>query len=134
MPPNGGRARLTRNIASIVMDFDDVETLDLTPAAAVTTVTIDDLTGTDLKTAEADLGGADGQADTVVQNGTGGATTQGHPLGDAALVAGLKPSDDQRERARHDTLRLDTLAGNDCVTVAAANLPITPVIDLGADS
>ncbi len=135
MSPNGGRARLTRNIAGIVMDFDDVETLDLTTAGGSDTVTIDDLTGTDLKTAEADLGGADGQADTVVQNGTGGVDQlKVTRSGDATLVAGLKPTTIiSGSEPANDTLRLNTLAGDDSVSVAP-NLPITPVIDLGADS
>ena len=48
---NGNRVRFTRNVASIVMDLDDVEALNLLARDGADTVTVDDLTGTDLKSA-----------------------------------------------------------------------------------
>ena len=44
----GGHVRLTRDMAAIVMDLDDVERVDLRVLAGADTVTVNDLTGTDL--------------------------------------------------------------------------------------
>ncbi len=64
LSPNGGRVRFTRDIAGIVMDLDDVEALNALAASGTDTATVNDLTGTDLKTATFD------QAETVIANGT----------------------------------------------------------------
>src|SRR5687768_14349644 len=70
----GERVRLTRNIASIVMDLDDVERTKLRTLGGADTATVGDLAGTDLETVEADVsasdGGDDGEVDTVVARGT----------------------------------------------------------------
>ena len=45
---NGGRVRFTRNIGNIVMDLNDVERIDLNALGGADTVTVNDLSGTDL--------------------------------------------------------------------------------------
>src|SRR5215218_1636627 len=45
---NGGRVRFTRDVASIVMDLDDVETIDARTLGGADTVTVNDLSGTDI--------------------------------------------------------------------------------------
>jgi Ca2+-binding RTX toxin-like protein len=81
---NGTRVRFTRDIASIVMDLNGVETVDFNALGGADLITVDDLSGTDLTTVNvnlAALGGAgDGSADNVVVDGTNGS--------DAILVAG----------------------------------------------
>src|SRR5262245_51078630 len=71
---NGARSVFLRDVASIRMDMDNVEALDLTALGGTDTVTIDDMTGTDFKLADVDLqgpaGGGDGAVDTVTVNGT----------------------------------------------------------------
>ena len=52
---NGGRVRFTRNIAAITMDLDDVERATLKALGGADAVTVNDLTGTDLKTVQANL-------------------------------------------------------------------------------
>ena len=73
---NGDRARLTRNIASIVLDIDDVESVIVNVFGGGDVITVDDLSGTDVKAVVADLGliggGDDAQGDQVVVNGTNG--------------------------------------------------------------
>ena len=75
---NGGRVRFTRNVANIVMDLDDVETIDVNALGGSDTITVDDLSGTDAAQVDTDLasvvGGSagDGQSDTVIVNGTNG--------------------------------------------------------------
>jgi Ca2+-binding RTX toxin-like protein len=76
---NGSRVRLTRNVASIVMDLNEVERINLAELGGADVTTINDLTGTGVTDARIDLaaqpGGSagDGAVDTVVVNATTGA-------------------------------------------------------------
>ncbi len=45
---NGGRALFFRDVASVVMDMDDVEKIGFHAFGGADTITINDLTGTDL--------------------------------------------------------------------------------------
>src|SRR6185503_2060131 len=71
---NGSRARLTRNIAGITMDFDGIEGVAIRALGSSDAITVDDLDGTAVKTVDVDLGGfdgnGDGAADTETVNGT----------------------------------------------------------------
>src|SRR5262249_32463022 len=51
---NGSRVRLFRDVGSITMDMNGIEGLDLSTAESPDTVTIGDLTGTDLQKANID--------------------------------------------------------------------------------
>jgi hypothetical protein len=72
LSPNGQRVRFFRNVANINMDLNDVERLDLTALGGADNFTVEDMTGTDMRRADVDLGGADGAIDNVEVNGTGG--------------------------------------------------------------
>ncbi len=139
---NGSRVRLTRDVAAVTLDFNGVEGLAVNALGGEDTITVNDLTGTDLKHANIDLSGIPGsnagdeQPDTVIVNGTpkpdnvhlsadsGNVLVSG--LATQVQVAGSDPT--------KDTLQLNTLAGNDTVAVARdVNQLINPVIDLGAD-
>jgi Ca2+-binding RTX toxin-like protein len=67
---NGGHARLTRNVANITMDLDNVETIDVSAKGGADNITVGDLSKTDVNKVNIDLGGADGASDTVVLNAT----------------------------------------------------------------
>ncbi len=137
---NGSRTRLTRNVGAVTMDLNGIERAALRALGGPDTITVDDLTGTALKTVDVDLsaigGGGDGLADTVIANGTDRAdrvnVTRSREqvlatgLAAQARIAGSEPA--------NDTLRLNTLGGDDDVTVApdVADL-IAPLVDLGAD-
>jgi Ca2+-binding RTX toxin-like protein len=140
---NGGRVQLTRNIANIVMDLNDVEALLWTALGGNDTLTVHDLTGTDLTAVTADLastlGGAtgDGAADTVIVTGTAGndvvdvagSTTSVTVVGLAALVTVTNLE------AANDTVVVNAVGGTD--TVTAATLPggiAKLVLDGGAES
>ena len=69
---NGGHARLTRDVANITMDLDNVETIDVQAKGGVDLITVNDLSQTDVSKVKVDLGGADGAADTIVINATNG--------------------------------------------------------------
>ena len=136
---NGGRVRLTRNIGSVTMDFNDIEAAALRMLGGTDQVTLGDLAGTDLATADVDLGafagGGDGQQDTVVVNGRDKADDVVDVLrsGEQVHVGGLPLlTRIGNSESLNDTLRVNTLGGKDQVTVDPdAELLITPVIDLG---
>ena len=75
---NGGRALFTRNLGSIVMDVNDVETLDFNALGGTDQITVNDLTGTDVVEVNVNLAGTpggttgDGAVDAVIVNATGG--------------------------------------------------------------
>ena len=129
---NGGRLRFTRNIGSVVMDTDDVEIVNVNALGGTDTITVDDLSGTDVRELAGNLAGVlggtagDGQPDTVVVNGTDGSdviSIEGAAA--SASVTGLaaRVSITSSEPAR-DALVVDALAGDDIVDASA----------LGADS
>ena len=126
---NGGRVRFTRNLGNIVMDMNDVETLDINALGGTDTVTVGNLSGTDLVDVNVNLGGTiggtagDGAADTVIANGTNsgdiidvfGAGTSVSVLGLAARI------DITGSEGANDSLVINGLAGNDGIT--ATTLP-----------
>jgi Ca2+-binding RTX toxin-like protein len=124
---NGGRVRFTRNIANIVMDLNDVESIDLNALGGADTLTVGDMSGTDLVRLDANLaatgGGGDGQADTVAVLGTNGDDTiQVVGAGTSASVVGLPAQVNiTGSEGANDSLVLSALGGADGVT--ATTLP-----------
>jgi hypothetical protein len=120
---NGGRSRLVRDVAAVTMDTAGVERVDFNALGGADVVTVDDLSGTDVRQVNVDesatpgSGLGDGQADQVIVRGTdgndridvsgdAGAVDVG---GLAATVSVLHPEPAQ------DRLDVDTLAGKDAV-------------------
>jgi hypothetical protein len=61
---NGSRVRLFRDVAAVTMDLNGLERLELNALGGADTITVNDLTGTDLKATAIDLaatGGGDAQ-------------------------------------------------------------------------
>src|SRR6185312_9981002 len=75
---NGSHARLSRDVANVTMDLNGIERIQLNTLGGADTVTVNDLTRTDVTQVGIDLGaqpgtaGGDGAADTIVINGTNG--------------------------------------------------------------
>jgi len=67
---NGSHAMLTRDVGTVTMDLNNMETVDISAKGGADTITVDDLAKTDVKNVNIDLGGADNAVDTVVINGT----------------------------------------------------------------
>jgi hypothetical protein len=131
--------RFTRNIASIVMDLDGIEAASVNLRGGADILTADDLTGTDLATVAADLslgGTGDASADVVVVNGTDlPDVVDVSKVGSEVVTSGLHTQTRiVGSESTIDTLRVQTLGGNDDVTVApdVADL-INTIVDLGAD-
>lgn len=137
---NDGRIRLTRDIGAITMDLDGIETVDANALGGADTVTVNDLAHTDTDTVDTNLDAIDGtgdnQADTVIVNGTDRRDVV-HVTRSASQVLVAGPAAETRITGSEpalDTLRVQTLGGNDEVTVApdVGDL-IVPIVDLGAD-
>lgn len=138
---NGGRVRLFRNVANVVMDLDDVEALDLPVLGGADTVVVNDLTGTDVVEVNVILsatgGGGDAQPDSVIVNGTSTddvVLVIGDALGVAVLGLAAQVNITGAEAA-NDRLTINTLAGDDTVEasgLAADGIALTA--DGGADN
>ncbi len=125
---NGSRVRFVRNIANIVMDLDDVESIVARVLGGSDNVVVNDVSGTDLVNVAADLGGgADG--DNVVVDATNGddvATVIG--AGSTAQVAGLSALVSVSGSGAGDRLTVNALAGDDVIDasgVAANSIALT---------
>ena len=121
------------------LDIKNIQRLDLRALGSSDAITVNDMTGTDLKSANVDLGanggGGDGAADTVTVNATNVADrVRVTRSGSQVLTSGLSAQTTiDNSEPLNDTLRINTLDGRDSVTVDPdAELLITPVIDLGA--
>ena len=108
---NAGRVRFTRNVASIVMDLDGIEALNTRTVGGADVATVSDLAGTDVKTVDFDLGGADGQLDAVVAAGPGEFAFAG-----GALVKGVTARVTIAGADGADALRVDGTGPSDRVT------------------
>jgi Ca2+-binding RTX toxin-like protein len=73
---NGSRALFTRDIANVVMDLNDTESIDFNALGGADTIVVNDLSGTDVSEININLaaagGAGDGAADTIVINATNG--------------------------------------------------------------
>jgi hypothetical protein len=137
---NGPRVRLVRDVAAITMDFAGIEGVDVRALGGADQIALGDLSGTDVNAASVDLsatgGGGDGAADTVIQNGTPDADRVGVTRTDTGVfVNGLVPDTTiTGGEAANDRLQLNTLGGNDTVTIGSGvSDVIAPSVDLGAD-
>ena len=137
---NGGRVRFTRDVASITMDLNDVESIAFHAFGGIDMVTVDDLTGTDVKTVDADLaaqGGGDGAVDTIVVNGTAGADTPGVSMVSAKpVVSGLAATVTvSGGEVANDVLQMNGSTGNDVTTVNGGISGLAALnVDGGADT
>jgi Ca2+-binding RTX toxin-like protein len=128
---NGMRARLTRDVGNVTMDLDGLENVNIVALGGADTITINDLTGTDITSVNLDLGSppgsgtGDGAADTVIVNGTSGADVIS-VAGDATGVSvnGLAAQVNIKgAEATNDKLVVNGLAGDDAIEASglAAN-------------
>ncbi|MEJ0074504.1 MAG: Ig-like domain-containing protein [Alphaproteobacteria bacterium] len=91
---NGGRVRFTRDVGTVTMDLNDVEHTHVNTLGGIDTVTVNDLTGTDVTDVTVDLsspagsGTGDGSADKVIMNGTAADDTFQVTGGGGAVVIG----------------------------------------------
>ena len=120
---NGARLRFTRNLGNIVMDVNDVEAVDLNALGGTDTVTVGDLTGTDVTQLNVNLGLTDAAADTVIVTATNGNDViDVFGTGTSYSVLGLHAVVNvTNSEGANDALVINALGGNDGVT--ASTLP-----------
>src|SRR5829696_6167092 len=131
----GSRAIFFRVQATIRMDMDNVEHVDLDALGGVDTFDVTDLSGTDVRVVDVDLsvppGTGDGQADVVTVNGTEDADAVQIAAADGRVdVSGLATSVRIMGPDTIDRLQMMALGGNDIVDVdAAAQALMTVAVD-----
>ena len=124
MTADGGRLAFLRNLAGaiVTMDTDGVEIVDFNALGGADTVTVNDLTGTDVTQTNLDLAGTlggsagDSAVDDVIVNATNGDDTiniDGN--GSGANVTGLATAVSVTHAEPTDRLSVNTLAGTDHV-------------------
>ncbi|WP_375307870.1 calcium-binding protein [Bradyrhizobium sp. A11] len=121
---NGGRTLLTRNVGSITMDLDGIETVAINAQGGSDNILVKNLAGTDAKQVNIDLGSAgagDGAADTVTLVGTNAANTiQISGSGTSVTVAGLPAAlTIANAEGANDALVIEGRSGNDTISAAA---------------
>lgn len=140
---NGSRALLARDVGNIKMDLNGIENVDANALGGADTVTVDDLSGTDVVETDVSLAGApktgDGAADSVVVNATDAADTvriTGDPQ-DGVNVTGLHTAVNLfAADGTTDTLAFNALGGDDTVDatgLAAGSIGLTVNGGAGTD-
>jgi Ca2+-binding RTX toxin-like protein len=118
---NGERVRFFRNVASVTMDLNDVEAVNFNALGGADTITVNDLSGTDMTEINLALAGTlngttgDGSADTVVVNATDNddvVVVSGDANGVAVIGLAAQVNITGAEAA-NDRLVVKTLAGDD---------------------
>jgi Ca2+-binding RTX toxin-like protein len=125
---NGGRVIFFRDVASVVMDLNDVESIDYNALGGADDVVVNDLTGTDVTEVNANLaafgGGGDAQVDTVTVQGTGGddvVVLAGDAVGTSVLGLAAQINITGAEAA-NDRVIVNALAGDDVIEGSALAL------------
>ena len=124
---NGNRLRFFRDIATITMDTAGVEQVDFNALGGADTVTVNNLSGTDVDSVNIDLAGTlaggtgDGVADNVIVEGTNGddainVSGESRNLTVSGLAATTRIFN--ADAAALDRLDVNTQAGTDTVTTA----------------
>jgi len=122
---NGTRVLLSRDIAGITMDLNGIEQIDLNVLGGADTVTVNDMSGTDVNVVNIGLSGVLGDhtddqlMDTIIVNGTQGADSVAVTGGNTAVeVAGLAATVNIINPEANDQLVINALAGADTVNAA----------------
>jgi Ca2+-binding RTX toxin-like protein len=134
---NGGRVLMTRDVANVVMDLNDVETISFNALGGADVITVNDLSGTDLDKIAINLAGfggaGDGQVDRIVINATSGDDSISVIQENGVLkVIGLGAVIEIAGFEAHDQLVINGLAGNDIIDASTLGDVIDLIVDAGA--
>src|SRR5260370_598238 len=105
------------------MDLDNVETIDVNAKGGADTITVNDLTGTDVNKVNIDLGqtggGGDGAVDTIVINATKGDDTITVTNNNGVItVSGLPETVTTSNFEANDRLVINGVGGNDVIAAS----------------
>jgi Ca2+-binding RTX toxin-like protein len=139
---NGERLRFFRDVAAVTLDVNDTERVNFNALGGADTITVNDLTGTDVTEVNLNLAGTpggtagDGQPDAVIVSGTNGAdviAVSGGAGGVSVLGLAARVNITGAEAA-NDRLTVNALAGDDVVNASRLSAgSIRLVADGGAD-
>jgi len=133
---NGNRLRFTRDVGNITMDTNSVERVNFAALGGADTITMGDLSGTNVAEFNIDLGvlgQGDGQPDTIILNGTNLADNiQILDQNGGIAVLGLPTLVTLKSAEATDTLRLNGNGGNDTISASGLLTPIALTLDGGA--
>jgi Ca2+-binding RTX toxin-like protein len=136
---NGGRVRFFRDVANVVMDLNDTESIDFNALGGADLITVNDLSGTDVTEVNVNLAAAggvgDGAADSVIVNGTGGddvALVAGDASGVAVLGLPAQVNVTGSE-AVNDRLTVSALAGDDVIEASGLAPGAIQLTESGGD-
>ncbi|WP_050626740.1 beta strand repeat-containing protein [Bradyrhizobium viridifuturi] len=122
---NGSRVRFTRDVANVTMDLNGIENINFKALGGADQVTVNDLTGTDVRHVTVDLqasgGGGDGAADTVTVDGSGNADQITAALiGGNVVVSGLAADVTIiGPEGANDSLVINASGGDDIINASA---------------
>ncbi len=138
---NGSRLRLFRDVGNVTMDVNGVEQVNVVALGGADTLTVNDLTGTGVTDVNLDLasppgsGIGDGQADTVIVNGTNGndaikvaGSSNGVTVSGLPATVSIKGSE-----AANDQLTINALGGDDRVDASALRPGVIGLTITGGD-
>jgi Ca2+-binding RTX toxin-like protein len=118
---NGSRVRFTRDVANVVMDLNDTESITFNALGGADTITVGDLSGTAVTEINLNLAGnggvGDAAADTVIVNGTSGddvALVFVNAFGTRVVGLAAQINTTGAEVA-NDRLRVNALYGDDVI-------------------
>ena len=123
---NGGHATLTRNIANIVMDQDNLERVEINALGGADNFDIGDLRGTDVREVAINLAGVaggtvgDGLIDSVAVNGGAQSDLVNvSTVGDDAVIGGLAAQTRVSNLDARDAVTVNGNAGDDIINATS---------------
>lgn len=134
-----GRLIFSSAIDGAIVDVDNVERVEILAGAGIDSITVQNLSGSDIKLVSIDLGVSlsltgDSQADTVVIDGTNGNDTITASLvAGAVSIKGLPAQLSIAHVEAIDTVSINAGAGNDSISVAALPTKAGHLILVGGD-
>lgn len=138
---NGSRVRFFRDVGSITMDLNGLEQINFNALGGADNITVNGLTGTDATRVNLNLASTpgsntgDGEADSVIVNGTSGADNilvAGHD--NSARVGGLQALVIiSGVEAANDQLTINALAGADTVDASGLLAGVIGLVLNGGD-
>jgi Ca2+-binding RTX toxin-like protein len=137
---HGSRVRFSRDVADVIMDLNDLETVTVKASSGIDNVAVHDLSGTDLTDVVADLaasgaGTPDGAQDTIRIDGTnGGDTVRVTGSGLSQQVTGLvaRVSVIRADSAPTDRVAISAGPGDDLVDGFQLAAPAGVLLEGGA--
>jgi Ca2+-binding RTX toxin-like protein len=116
---NGTHARLFRDVGNVTMDLNHMETVDINALGGADTITVNDLSKTDVNKVNIDLGGADNANDTVVINATNGNDVINVTNNNGVVsVTGLSTDVTISNFEANDRIVINGLGGDDVITAS----------------